>query len=327
MTRIDPAATARLGAWLAARGLTDAAVAERVVGDGRANVTTLVSDGEREVVVRRAPAAGGSDILREAAILAAVGRGDVPVPRVLATGEPGEVFDGGFFVMDYLAGPVVTSALPPALEDEAGRRTLAFDLVDTLARLHALDWRGLGVRGRPEGANTRQRERMLRLIADPEGAPPPAFAPLNAWLAAHTPPESGSAVVHSDYRLGNVILHPREPRVRAVLDWELAAVGDPLHDLAYLLATWAWPGEPLTAVRRLGSATLVDGFPSRDELAGRYADATGAALDGLDWYVAAAQFRLAILYEFSRRRGDDPYYQEPGQVERFLAAGAEAAGL
>ncbi|HEY2521110.1 MAG TPA: phosphotransferase family protein, partial [Streptosporangiaceae bacterium] len=243
---------ARLAKFLTAARLCDGPVTARPVGDGHSNLTYLVTDGQRQVVVRRPPPPplppGAHDVLREAWLIRALAGSAVPVPEVLATAAAGEVIDAPFFVMDYVPGPIATTATPGALRSPADRRRLAGALADTLAALHAVDWRGAGLTdlGHPEGFNTRHLRRMGRLIADTDGQLPADFAELAAWLEAHVPPESGASIVHNDYRLGNLILAPEPPaRIAAVLDWELATIGDPLFDLGYFLASYPAAGEPL----------------------------------------------------------------------------------
>jgi aminoglycoside phosphotransferase (APT) family kinase protein len=258
----------------------------------------------------------------------------VPVPAVLATARAGEVFDVPCFVMSFCDGPVITAGTPAALARPGTRREIGESLIDTLAALHAVDWRaaGLGDLGRPEGFNARHLRRMERVIAAEDGRVPSPFAPVLDWLAARVPPESGAAIVHSDFRIGNVVIAPDAPgRVAAVLDWELATVGDPLLDVGYFLASVPGPGEPLTPVQEFGTAMLEDGYPDRAGLAARYARRTGRDLSALAWYTVMAQWKLAVLYEYSRRRaarGDgDPYYADPSRVASFLRAAYHAAGL
>ncbi|BDZ50357.1 hypothetical protein GCM10025867_25980 [Frondihabitans sucicola] len=168
-------------------------------------------------------------------------------------------------------------------------------------------------------------------MADPSGVPPSAFADVDAWLIEHAPPESAHAIVHGDYRLGNLMLGTDEPRLVAVLDWELATVGDPLVDLGYLLASWAEPGRDLTPVQALGRATQAPGFPSAAELSARYFSVRGIPQRDPGWYIALANWKLAVLYEYSRRRFEtddgDPYYADPAHVTAFLAAARRSAGL
>jgi aminoglycoside phosphotransferase (APT) family kinase protein len=258
----------------------------------------------------------------------------VPVPAVLGVGQVGDVFDVPFYVMSFMGGVVFTDATPAALASPAVRRELAEDLIDTLAALHAVDWRSRGLEdfGRPEGFNARHVNRMTRLVAGEGGTPPPEFAPVAAWLAEHVPVESGAAILHSDYRLGNVMLAAEPPgRVLAVLDWELATLGDPLLDVGYFLASYPEAGAPRTPTEDFGTALLEDGYPSRAELAERYATATGRSLENLDWYTALAQYKLAALYEHSHRRAvagvGDQYYADPELVPRFLDAARRSAGL
>jgi aminoglycoside phosphotransferase (APT) family kinase protein len=297
-----------LARFLRERGLCDGPLSVTRIGDGHSNLTYAVSDGQRTVVVRRPPPPpappGAHDVLREARLMDALHDTAVPVPAVLATARAGEVFDVPCYVMSFAAGPVITAGTPLALGRPGTRREIGESLVDTLAALHAVDWRaaGLGDLGRPEGFNAR------------------------------VPPESGAAIVHGDFRVGNVVIAPDAPgRVAAVLDWELATVGDPLLDVGYFLASVPEPGEPLTPVREFGTAMLEDGYPDRAGLAARYARRTGRDLSGLAWYTVMAQWKLAVLYEYSRRRaarGDgDPYYADASLVGSFLRAAHHAAGL
>ena len=324
----------RLGAFLAEHGLCGPTVTADAIGDGHSNLTFLVSDDHSRVVVRRPPPPplppGAHDVLREAKLLAALASTDVPTPRVLATAAAGELLDVPLFVMDFIDGAVITEKTPAPRDDEALRRRIAESLVDTLAALHAVPWRevGLGDFGKPEGFNARQLRRMRSLVAVDETVPKP-FAALDDWLHAHLPPESGTSIVHNDFRIGNMIVDPATGRVAAVLDWELATIGDPLADLGYLLASWPMQGEPVVPTAAMGIAVLEAGYPSRAALLVRYADRTGADLSGLNWYAALAMYKLAALYEYSRRRFEDgvgdPYYADPALVASFLDAGERLA--
>jgi aminoglycoside phosphotransferase (APT) family kinase protein len=334
VAEFPPDDLAQLAKFLAAAGICDGPLTARTVGDGHSNLTFLVSDGQRQVVVRRPPPPplppGAHDVLREATLIRALARSPVPVPAVLATAAAGEVIKAPFFVMSYVPGPVATTETPPALSSPSDRRRLGEELVDTLAALHAVDWQAAGLTGHPEGFNTRHLRRMARLVSAPDGQLPAEFAELATWLEVHVPPESGASIVHNDYRLGNLILAADPPaRVAAVLDWELATVGDPLFDLGYFLASYPAPGEPLTPTGEMGTAVLEPGYPSREELAARYAATTGRDLSQLPWYLTMALWKLAVLYEYGRRRAvaghGDPYYRDPALVQSFLAAAERSA--
>jgi aminoglycoside phosphotransferase (APT) family kinase protein len=324
----------QLGRFLADRGLCGPAITAQAIGDGHSNLTFLVSDGHSKMVVRRPPPPplppGAHDVLREARLLAALEQTEVPTPRVRAIATAGELLDVPVFVMDFVDGVVITESTPAPSDDERVRRRIAESLVDTLASLHTVAWRdvGLGDFGKPDGFNARQLRRMRSLIAA-DGTVPPAFAALDDWLHTHLPAESGTAIVHNDFRIGNMIVDIKAGRVAAVLDWELATIGDPLADLGYLLTSYPMRGEPLVPTSAMGTAVLEPGYPGRTELIDRYAERTGAAVSGVNWYATLAMYKLAALYEYSRRRFEngvgDPYYADPGLVSSFLAAGERLA--
>ena len=329
---------AALERFLEDRGLTDGPLTTKRIGDGHSNLTFVVDDGTRQLVVRRPPPPptppGAHDMLREARLIDGLADTAVPVARLLATAEADEVIDVPFYVMTFADGPVVTTTTPPPLDTQAARRQIGEALVDTLADLHAVDWSAAGLSdlGRPEGFNERHLRRMGRLVADADGNPPPQFAAIDNWLGTHVPPESGDAIVHNDYRLGNVVLAPDAPgRIAAVLDWELATIGDPLFDLGYFLSSVPEKGAPMTPTEQLGTAMLEEGWPTRQDLANRYAARTGRDLANLDWYAALALWKLAVLYEYGRRRAalgvGDPYYADPALVRSFLEAAHRAVGL
>ncbi len=327
--------------WLRDHDLHDGPVRLRRIGDGHSNLTYAVSTGERTVVLRRPPPPplprGAHDMRREARILRALAGTGVPVPRVLAVAEAGEVMDVPCYVMEHLDGVVATGSLPTALDDPPGRRATAEAFIDVLATLHTLDWHGLGLDGlgRPDGFLRRQLDRLPNLIADADGGLPAEFEEIRDRLRTTLPVSGPPALLHGDFRFGNVMLAPEAPaRLLGVLDWELAGIGDPLADLAYTLATYAVPDEPTHALTAMSAVTLADGFPTRDALAARYADATDANLSALPWYESCQLFKLAVLFEYNRRKAvtgpadsrGDPYYADPSLVEGLLDASRRRAG-
>lgn len=321
-----------LRAHLAAHGVLDEPVDARLVGDGHSNLTFLLTGQESgtQVVLRRPPTTatpGAHDVLREARFMSALADTPVPVPKVFATAAAGELLDVPCFVMEYVAGPVVTTRTPEPLATPSARHEIGLALADTLAALHAVDRDavGLGDVGRPDGFTVRNLRRMTRLVELPDGTMPPEFAELYDWLLANAPAQSDATIYHGDFRLGNVLLAPEAPgRIAAVLDWELATIGDPLIDVAYLLATFPVAGEVRTPTQDLGAAVDEPGWPTRAEVAARYAERSGRSLDGLAWYSAFALWKVATLYEFSTRAGRDPYYEDPSFVPSLLAASRAA---
>src|SRR5271163_420219 len=202
----------QLGRFLADHRLCGPAITAQAIGDGHSNLTFLVSDGHSKMVVRRPPPPplppGAHDVLREARLLAALEKTEVPTPRVRAIAAAGELLDVPVFVMDFVDGVVITESTPAPSGEEQLRRRIGESLVDTLASLHKVAWRelGLGDFGKPDGFNERQLRRMRSLIAV-DGNVPRAFAALDDWLHAHLPSESGTAIVHNDFRIGNMIVN------------------------------------------------------------------------------------------------------------------------
>lgn len=327
----SPDQLSALGRFLADRDLCGPRVTAREVGDGHSNLTYLVSDGERRLIVRRPPPppvpAGAHDVLREAQLVAALADTAVPVPAVLATADAGEIVDVPVVVTEFIDAVVITDETPGTLDRTEIRREIGLSVIDTLADLHEVDWQsiGLGDFGRPAGFNSRHLRRVCGLAADGDGSLPAEFSGLAEWLRQHTPEESGEAIVHNDFRLGNMMIGS-QGRVAAVLDWELATIGDPLFDLGYFLSSYPQPGEPLTPTATMGTAVLEAGYPTRLELLARYCARTGADAAGVTWYSVLAQFKLAALYEYGRRRASDvdgdQYFADPTLVRSFLEAAA-----
>ncbi|MFW2830334.1 phosphotransferase family protein [Sphingomonas sp. ID0503] len=316
----------RLHAFLANRGLATGPIEISRIGEGHSNLTFRVRSGGRAVVLRRPPPPplppGSNDVLREAMFIGAVeGRG-VPVPKLLATGQAGDVFDVPFFVMDMVDGVVITDVLPSALSAAGTPRLLAEAMVDAMAALHRVDWRaaGLADAGRPEGFNARHLHRIARIVTEADGEIAPEFVGLYRWLSAHVPPESGSAIVHNDFRLGNLMWdRAAPPRLAAALDWELATIGDPLLDLAYLVTAMPQQGVCRTPVQDLAAALVAPDLPDAATICGRYFAATGSAPQPLAWHAVMVNWKLAALYRYSRLRGEDAYFADRCHEARFLA--------
>lgn len=306
-----------LAAYLDSLGLGTGAARIEPIGDGHSNLTFLVEREGARVVLRRPPQGplppSAHDVIREARLLIALRPHGTPVPEVLGTCEDEGVIGAPFYVMAWVDGHVLTEEMPAGLVGESER--LSECLVDGLVDLHAVDATDdeLAGFGRPDGYLERQLKRFGGLYETNATRPLPDLEAVADWLAANLPESPASTVVHGDYRLGNVMIAPSPTRLAAILDWEMATIGDPLADLGYMTAMWSEPGDPPNPVSDLSSVTRGGGFPDRAFLAARYAERTGRSLDALPWYQVLAIWKAAIFLEGSFRRfgagtTSDPYF-------------------
>jgi len=289
--------------FLDAQGLGTGPISWQRIGDGHSNLTYLLSRGGRSLVLRRGPRPplpkSTHDMVRESRIQLLVKAAGIAVPNIVAVCADESVLGVPFYVMDYLDGIVITGEEPPKLATAEQRRATAFAAVDMLVTLHSVDVTrgGLENVGRPDGYLERQVSLFSSLWDDSTQRSVPEIKSVAAWLAANTPKSQRAAVVHGDYRLGNLMFEQSAPpQVLAILDWEMATVGDPLADLGYFLATYAEAGAASTPLE-LTPVTRYDGYPSRAELAERYGAATGLDLSELRWYQALALWKSAVFCE------------------------------
>jgi aminoglycoside phosphotransferase (APT) family kinase protein len=262
----------------------------------------------------------------------------VPVPPALGLCTDDEVNGAPFYVMRFVDGVIARDeAGAEASLDIPARRRAGIALIDTLARIHAVnpDEVGLGDLARRDGYIARQLKRWdanYRAASESRGAPPlPEMDRLLDRLSDAIPEQAGSTVVHGDFRMDNVILAADGSKVLAVLDWEICTLGDPLADLGQLLVYWPEPGEAAP----LGhSATTAVGFPGRQEIADRYGEVTGRHLGELGFYQAFANWKLACILEgvytryVSGAMGDDgfDFTVYPATIRSLVSRGLEAVG-
>jgi aminoglycoside phosphotransferase (APT) family kinase protein len=325
-----------LRAWLDTHGLGSGRLDARRIGGGQSNVTFLVErDGGERFVLRRPPRPplppSAHDMVREAFVQRALGSAGARVPEILAVCEDESVLGVPFYVMSFVEGDVASDAVPPALDSHVERGRIADELVDALVEIHAADWIAAGLEGfgKPTGYLERQVRRFSGLWEVNATRELPLVGEVAAWLDAERPESGPATVVHGDYRLGNVVFSASAPaRLAAVLDWELATIGDPLADVGYLLSTWE--GSPLA----LTPVTRLEGFPDREGLAVRYAERSGRSVRDLGWYEALALWKSAVFCEAiygrylrGERGADDPFGRalERG-VPGLLEAAAAIAG-
>jgi aminoglycoside phosphotransferase (APT) family kinase protein len=276
--------------------------AERIGEGGGSNFSFLLEreDGSR-FVLRRPPRPPlpptAHDVVRESRLQLALAPLGIRVPSIRAVCEDASLLGVPFYVMDYIEGQVVTTELPAPLDSDPGaRRRLAEDLVDTLVEIHAADvtTASLAAFARPGNYNERQVRRFAQLWVINQTRELPEVVEVGRWLAANVPEQLPATAVHGDYRLGNMIVQGE--RIAAVLDWEMGTIGDPRADVGYLVATYSEPGG---ASNPLGTSpvTAAEGFPSRAELADRYAQRTGRAVEPLHWFEALALWKAAVFCE------------------------------
>ncbi|HYV15872.1 MAG TPA: phosphotransferase family protein [Conexibacter sp.] len=328
-----------LRAWLDARGLGGGALRATPIGEGHSNVTYLIERDGMELVLRRPPRPplppSAHDMVREARLLRALAPTAARVPAVLAVCAEPDVIGAPFYVMERVHGAVLTTTLPAALDVPAQRRRVGEELIDALVELHAVDWRAAGLEwlGHPTGYLERQVRRFLGLWDVNRTRELPEVARVGEWLAQHLPASGPATIVHGDYRLGNAIFDARAPaRLRALLDWELATIGDPLADVGYLVATWSEADDADAGPLELSPVTRGAGFPCRAELVARYEERSGRAVRELRWYTALALWKAAVFMEGNYKRAlagavDDPFVRDFGDGVVELARRAEALSL
>ncbi len=301
-----------LQAFLDAAGLGSGPLQVAPIGDGHSNVTYAIARGQQRFVLRRPPRGplppSAHDVVREARLLRALAPSGVRAPEVLALCEDPAVVGAPFYVMPFVEGEILGERLPPALVGGAPRHAVGEQLVDALVELHAVDVdsAGLAAFGRADGFLERQLRRFRGLLEHNATRPLPELERVADWLAEQRPASRSATVVHGDYRLGNVMFAPlgatTTPRLAAVLDWELATLGDPLADVGYLTAMWAQAEDAEDPMLDLSAVTRLPGFPDRAALARRYAQRSGRDLSALPWYQVLATWRAAIFLEGSYRR-------------------------
>ncbi|MFF5175836.1 phosphotransferase family protein [Micromonospora sp. NPDC000089] len=277
-----------------------------LIAGGKSNLTYLVRAGEREVVLRRPPLghvlATAHDMAREFRVISALAPTDVPVPGALLLCADPEVIGAPFYLMERVTGEVFRSR---AQTDPLGadrRRELALAMMDTLAALHRVDPAEVGLAdfGRPEGYLGRQVRRWAGQLDRSRSRELPGIDELRDLLAASVPEGANAGrIVHGDYRLDNLLAGVDPVSVRAVLDWEMATLGDPLADLGLLLTYWDVLGDSELAEGNPVADGIGPraGFPTGAELIDRYARRSGVDVGPLHWHVALGCFKLAVICE------------------------------
>ncbi|MFJ2744159.1 phosphotransferase family protein [Streptomyces sp. NPDC087440] len=281
-------------------GLVGGPLTVRLIEGGRSNLTYDVTDGRARWVVRRPPLghvlATAHDMKREFRVISGLHPTRVPVPTPVLLCEDVEVLGAPFYVMEFVEGkPYRTSQELAPLGPERTHAAV-LGLVDTLVELHAVDPEavGLGDFGRPEGFLDRQLRRWGKQLDASRNRDLPGIDELHAALGRALPDSPAPTVVHGDYRLDNVLIGGEGDEIRAVLDWEMSTLGDPLTDLGLLVMYGTELDLPDSPITTTASAA---GHPTADEIVARYAAASGRDVSAVHWYTAFAWFKLAVILE------------------------------
>jgi aminoglycoside phosphotransferase (APT) family kinase protein len=298
-----------LETWLDRYGIGSGSISVSPLDGGHSNLTFRIRRDGADAVLRRPPRPpvppGAHDIVREARLISGLEGSGVPVPRVLAICESDAEIGAPFAVTEFVEGYVLGRTAPPVLRAPAEARRAAESFIDALVAVHAVDVQAAGLDwlARPGGYLERQLRRFSGSWEINRTRQLPAVGELEQRLRDRLPRSRETTLVHGDARLGNAIFAPDPPaRVAALLDWEMATLGDPLADVGYLNAAWTDPGQIKPPMFHLSTVTASEGFPTRAELIRRYEQRSGRQVSDLPWYTALACWKSAIFMEGNYRR-------------------------
>ena len=327
---IDEGALAR---WMDDNELPGAgsALTIQAIAGGASNEIFSLERGDHRMVLRRppreVPAGRNQTMLREHRVLHALRDSDVPHARALGLCKDESVLGACFYIMDHVDGwsPMQLEGKwpEPFDHDLEARRGLAFELVDAIAKLGQVDWKAVGLTGfgKPEGFLERQVDRWLHHLSQFQFREIPRLEEAAEWLRGHTPQSFQPGIIHGDYQFANVMFrHGAPASLAAVVDWEMATVGDPLLDLGWVLMSWPNPDEERSTMAYVD----YEGMPERDQLMQRYAQVSGLPVDEMDYYVVLARFKMACVLEGGYARyvkggADNPKMQAFGPVVLDMA--------
>jgi aminoglycoside phosphotransferase (APT) family kinase protein len=307
---------------------------------GHSNLTFLLRSNDWEAVLRRPPLGPvpprAHDMPREFHILQRLHPSFRLAPEPYVLCEDPAVIGAPFYVMERRRGLVLDQELPADWTPSASlHRGITEALVRVLVDLHAVDWQaaGLGEMGHPDGYLRRQVAGWIERYQRASTADLAEFAALAGWLSAELPTSPAATMIHNDYKLNNVLLDRQDPRrITAVLDWEMATVGDPLSDLASLLVYWTEAGDT-EMMGGLRSVTAEPGFPSRKDIVELYARLSGRDVSALQWYLAFAYFKVGVIiqqiyYRWFKGQTHDERFGAHGQLAiNLIRTAASVAGL
>ncbi|CAN7706872.1 phosphotransferase family protein [Aminobacter sp. LjRoot7] len=267
---------------------------------GQSNPTYFVDHGSRRMVLRKKPAGailkGAHAVEREYRVLNALKPTGVPVPEAILLCENPTIIGTPFYLMERVEGRVLSDCSLPGMSP-AERRAIYMAMAEALAALHRVDPRVIGLEdyGRPSNYFVRQLARWNQQLRQSDGPPIPDLYELMEWLEANMPPEDGRmSIAHGDFRLGNMMFHPTEPRVIAILDWELSTLGHPLADLGFCCMPWHTSPDEYGGILGLDMTQL--GIPAEAEFVTHYMTHVGSEAELRPFHVAFALFRFSVIF-------------------------------
>jgi aminoglycoside phosphotransferase (APT) family kinase protein len=309
------------------------ALRAELIHGGKSNLTYRITDGSHDWVLRRPPLghvlATAHDMAREYRVMSALAPTPVPVPAMVTLCEDPSVIGAPFYVMEYVEGSILRRTKDTNKLKGSQRTALAHQLIDTLADLHEVGPSdvGLGDFGHPDGFLQRQVRRWSQQLERSRSRDTPGSDDLARELTIQIPTSQRASVVHGDYRLDNVLVGP-DQQILAVLDWEMATLGDPLCDLG-LLPVYATPVPAVAGIISDGMGPH-NGFPSIESLIQRYADRSGLDVSQLSWYTALGYYKLAVIcegiyYRYATGQTVGPGFDRIGSVvQPLVSAGRDA---
>lgn len=296
---------------------------------GASNLTYLLSLGDWEGVLRRPPFGPlppkAHDMQREASLLQHISPLFALAPRPYTFCNDLSLMGVPFYVMERRKGFVLNDRFPPGTPPTPELcRQISLTVVETLVQIHAIDWRSMTEFGHPEGFLARQVKGWIERYFRSQTDPTPQVESLTQWLTTHVPTSPAATLIHNDFKLNNMLLDSSDLiKPNAVLDWEMATIGDPLFDLAVSLSYWVTADDPDTIQHMLPSVTSLPGFISRQEFMELYAQKSGRDLSSMQFYMTFAYFKLAVIIQQIYARWKHGQTQD----ERFASFGARAQAL
>lgn len=330
----------RVAGFLRASGVEVGELEVEQFPAGQSNLTYLLRSGDWEAVLRRPPLGPvpprAHDMTREFHILERLHPSFRLAPRPYVLCEDAAVIGAPFYVMERRHGLILDMDLPTDWKASVElHHGIAESLLRVLVDLHAVDWQaaGLGEIGRPDGYMRRQVSGWIERYHRARTVDVSEAEVLEQWLSDQLPESPAPTMIHNDYKLNNVLLDTGDPRrINAVLDWEMATVGDPLSDVASLAVYWTQPGES-ELMGGLRAVTSEPGFPTRQEIIDMYAQMSGRDLSGLNWYMAFAYYKVGVIcqqiyYRWYRGQTHDARFEINGTVAvNLVRRAASVAGL